>query len=96
MIATIVRLLEEEIRARVLGLFELELEEIPLTRPPRAELGDLATPVALEIAKKLEKSPRLIACELASRILLPPGIDQARVEKGGYINFRFRRGEIGL
>jgi len=94
MIDAVTRSLEEEIKVRVKGLWEIVLEEVPLTRPPKVDLGDLATPVAFEIAKKLEKSPRLIAGELASRLILPPGIDSAKVEGGGYLNFRFRRGEF--
>ena len=94
MIEAVTRSLEEEIRVRVKGLWEIELEAVPLGQPPKVELGDLATPVAFEIAKKLDKNPRLIAGELATRLILPPGIESAKVEGGGYVNFRFRRGEF--
>jgi arginyl-tRNA synthetase len=94
MIDAVIRSLQEEIRVRVKGLWEIDLEAIPVSVPPKVELGDLATPIAFEIAKKLEKNPRLVAGELATRLILPPGIESAKVEGGGYVNFRFRRGEF--
>jgi arginyl-tRNA synthetase len=61
-------------------------ETIPLTYPPSAELGDLATPVCFELAKSARKPPR----ELAQRIVeaFEPGGDISRVEVAGpgYIN----------
>ncbi len=94
MIENVIASLVDEIKVRVKGLWEIELETVPMTHPPKIELGDLASPIAFEIAKKLEKNPRLIASELATRLILPPGIDSAKVEGGGYVNFRFRRGEF--
>ena len=46
MFDAVIRSLEEEIRVRVKGLWELDLESVPLSQPPKVELGDLATPVA--------------------------------------------------
>ncbi len=58
-----------------------------LERPPTLALGDLACPVAFDLAKPLKKAPRAIAAELAGAVRLPPGVREVRVEGGGYLNF---------
>ncbi len=59
---------------------------IPLTYPPQAELGDLASPVCFDLARTARKPPR----ELAEAIVavFEPGKGVSRVEAagGGYIN----------
>jgi len=64
-----------------------EVERVVLERPPKLSLGDLACPIAFDLAKTLKKAPRAIAGELAEAIALPAGVRQARVEGGGYLNF---------
>ena len=34
-------------------------------RPPRIEMGEVATPVCFELAKRLKRAPRQIAQEIA-------------------------------
>ena len=63
-----------------------------LERPPRVALGDLATPVAFDLAKSLRKAPRAIAAELAAALVRPAGVREARVEGGGYLNVFLERG----
>ena len=65
--------------------------DIAIEYPPRPEFGDMATPVAFEIAKSLRRAPRAIAEELAASIVNPPGIDKVEVAGGGYINIFFNR-----
>ncbi len=65
---------------------------IALERPPRIAMGDLASPVAFDLAKTLRKAPRAIAAEIASGVTLPPTVREARVEGGGYVNFSLARG----
>jgi arginyl-tRNA synthetase len=84
--------LEAAIREAVRALHGAALERVTLERPPRTELGDLASPVAFDLAKPLKKAPRSIAAEIAGALHLPPGVREARVEGGGYLNFRFARG----
>jgi arginyl-tRNA synthetase len=71
-----------------------EIERVVLERPPKIALGDLACPVAFDLAKALKKAPRAIATELAAAIRLPAGVKQARVEGGGYLNFFLDRGPV--
>jgi arginyl-tRNA synthetase len=74
--------------------FGAEIERVVLERPPKIALGDLACPVAFDLAKALKKAPRAIATELAAAIRLPAGVKQARVEGGGYLNFFLDRGPV--
>ena len=54
------------------------LPQLPIEYPPTRELGDLATPVAFELARRLRKAPRAIAQELAAALGPIDGI--SRVE----------------
>ena len=56
--------------------------------PPKIDMGDLATPVCFELARRLRKAPRAIAEDLAARIASSPLPGAARVEVagGGFLN----------
>ena len=60
-------------------------------RPPRVELGEIATPVCFELAKRLKRAPRQIAQEIAAQ--LPPieGIESVEIAGAGYVNLFFER-----
>jgi arginyl-tRNA synthetase len=60
-------------------------------KPPRIEMGEAATPVCFDLAKRLKRAPRQIAQEIA--VKLPPieGVDRVEVAGAGYINFYFSR-----
>ena len=60
-------------------------------RPPRIEMGEAATPVCFELAKRLKRAPRQIAQEIAAK--LPPieGVERVEIAGAGYINFYFSR-----
>ena len=64
---------------------------IVLERPPKIELGDLACPVAFELARTLRRPPRAIASEIASSTAPPPGVAALSVEGGGYVNAKLDR-----
>jgi arginyl-tRNA synthetase len=72
--------------------FGVEVARVVLERPPNAALGDLATPVAFDLAKTLKKAPRAIAADLAAALALPDGARSAKVEGGGYLNVFLERG----
>src|SRR5215467_11817886 len=69
-------------------------ERIALERPPQVAMGDLASPVAFDLAKSLRRPPRTIAGQLAENIRLPDGVASVRVEGGGYVNFSLQRGSF--
>src|SRR5438105_2899860 len=84
--------LTETLAARILTLFGHAAERIVLQAPPRLSMGDLATPVALELAKALRRKPREIAETLANGLTLPMFVQSVSIEGAGYLNFRFDRG----
>jgi len=65
---------------------------IGLEKPPKLELGEAASPVCFELAKRLKRAPRQIAQEIAAN--LPPvrGVARIEVAGGGYLNAFFDRG----
>jgi len=65
---------------------------IVLERPPKIEMGEVASPVCFELAKRLKRAPRQIAQEIQNA--LPPisGIAKVDVAGGGYLNAYFDRG----
>ncbi len=55
-------------------------------RPPRLEMGEVASPVCFELARKLKKAPRLLAQEMANAIAPIEGVARLEVAGGGYLN----------
>jgi arginyl-tRNA synthetase len=88
----IIEQLTETLKSRVLALFGHPVDRVILQPPPRLNMGDLATPVALELAKVLKRKPREIAEQLANGLTLPGLVESVTVEGAGYLNFRFDRG----
>lgn len=81
--------LENSLRKNIDPENKLDIE-IVFSRPPDFKLGDIATPLSFELAKKLKKNPIQIAKDIAATIVLPKGIEKAETT-GGYINFFFDR-----
>lgn len=73
------------------GLSE-ELNVVPGThavswgKPQDATHGDLATPVALQCAKQLKRTPKAIATLLTKYVAAAEGVDRVEVAGPGYIN----------
>jgi arginyl-tRNA synthetase len=65
---------------------------IVLERPPKIEMGEAASPVCFELAKRLKKAPRMIAQEIANELGKVEGIAKVEVAGGGYLNAYFDRG----
>jgi arginyl-tRNA synthetase len=68
-------------------------QEIPITteRPPRVSMGELASPLCFELAKRLQRPPRQIAQEIAAEIGAIEGIARMEVAGAGYLNAYFER-----
>ena len=60
-------------------------------RPPKIEMGEAASPVCFELAKRLKRAPRQIAQEIANGLGAIPGIARIEVAGGGYLNAYFDR-----
>ena len=74
------------IRQTVADAFGVTLGEILVQTTPKLELGDMALPLAFDLAKKIGRKPRDIAQELAPRLNSVEGIARAEVAGGGFIN----------
>ena len=59
---------------------------VSLARPPKLAMGELATPVCFELAKRLKRAPRVIAQEIAAAIGPIEGVARVEVAGGGYLN----------
>jgi arginyl-tRNA synthetase len=59
--------------------------------PPTRALGDLAVPVAFQLARTLRKAPRAIAQELAEALGSIPGIARIAATPNGYLNLYLER-----
>jgi arginyl-tRNA synthetase len=89
--------LRERVRAAAASKFGVELEQVPAEVPPRTELGDLAFPVAFELAKRIKqatgekRNPRTIAEELRGELESVEGVARVEVAGAGYLNLFYDR-----
>ena len=74
------------ILAEAHGLGEDAGVTIAIETPPNRTMGDLGTPVAFDLARRLRKAPRVIAQELAAQIGAVPGVDRIEAAPNGYLN----------
>src|SRR5438132_7228599 len=73
-----------------------DLPPIAVEVPPSRALGDLAVPVAFQLARTLRKAPRAIAQELAGVLGGLPGIAKVVAAPNGYLNLYLDRRAFAL
>jgi arginyl-tRNA synthetase len=83
--------LGDHLRALLAAKYNLQLETIPLEIPPDLKFGELATPIAFELARKLRKAPKIIAQEIVAALAGLEGFAGFEVAGAGYINARLDR-----
>ena len=83
--------LTQHLRAVLKAKYDLQLETIPLEIPPELKFGELATPIAFELARKLRKAPKVIAQEIVAALAKVDGFAGFEVASAGYINARLDR-----
>jgi len=83
--------LGDHLRALLAAKYNLQLENIPLEIPPDLKFGELATPIAFELARKLRKAPKIIAQEIVAALGHVDGFASFDVAGAGYINARLDR-----
>lgn len=79
------------VRAVLKTLYDVDLATLAIEQPPDLKLGEYALPVAFELARKLRKSPKIIAAEIAAALLPLDGFATIEVAGAGYINVRVDR-----
>jgi arginyl-tRNA synthetase len=82
--------LREALAAHIREKYGVELAVV-LERPPKIELGEAASPVCFELAKRLKRAPRQIAQEITAGLSSVPGIAKMEVAGAGYLNAFFDR-----
>jgi len=83
--------LETQLRSVLKARYDIDLENIPIETPPDLRFGELATPVAFELARKLRKAPKVIAQEIVDALGSVSGFASFEVAGAGYINARIDR-----
>jgi len=90
----VVHVLEARIRAALAAHirqhYNLEVNVVT-ERPPRIEMGEIATPVCFDLAKRLRRAPRQIAQEIAAHLAPIEGVERVEVAGAGYVNLYFSR-----
>jgi arginyl-tRNA synthetase len=87
------------IQAIIVAKYDVTLSQLAVEQPPNIAMGELALPVAFELAKRLRKAPRMIATELAAELSaeLTAGREELRdiasveVAGAGYLNIKLNR-----
>ncbi len=65
---------------------------VSLEQPKQSSFGELAIPVAFQMARQLKQPPRTIAVELVAGLGQIDGVSALEVAGNGYINVRLDRG----
>jgi arginyl-tRNA synthetase len=82
--------IQEFVSARVRERFGIEAQ-VALEQPKQPEFGELALPIAFQLARQLKRPPKLIAAELAGDLRALEGVTSLEVAGNGYINLRLDR-----
>ncbi|MEP6904198.1 MAG: arginine--tRNA ligase, partial [Actinomycetota bacterium] len=89
--------LREKVLQTAKEVFNVELEQVVAEVPPKTELGDLAFPIAFELAKQIKQAtgekqnPRNIAETLKSALESFDFVGKVEVAGAGYLNVFFNR-----
>ncbi len=90
----------EEIETKLIAALERQLAEkfnlttkVGLEQPKQNSFGELAIPVAFQLARQLKRPPKQIAEELSAGLAGIPGVKSLEIAGNGYINVRLDRGE---
>jgi arginyl-tRNA synthetase len=92
------KLLQSQLQSRVEALlaerYGVALASIGVELPPKIEFGEMAMPVAFELAKRLKKAPRAIAQELQAALADTPGVASVEIAGAGYLNVKLDRAGV--
>ena len=83
--------IQKQIEALLAERYQVDLPSLVIEQPPKIELGEMALPVAFELAKRLKKAPRAIATELQPELAKIPGVASVEVAGAGYLNLKLDR-----
>ena len=96
MYLTIRNRLRDALAAFIEKTYGVEISVV-LEKPPKLEMGEAASPVCFELAKRLKKAPRMIAQEIAVSLPKIEGVARVEVAGGRVLERVFRsRGVLGF
>ncbi|MGC9223815.1 MAG: arginine--tRNA ligase [Terracidiphilus sp.] len=78
--------LDARVRAVLKEKYSLDVANVPLETPPDLRLGEIATPIALQLARTLRKAPKIIAQEIVAALGSVEGFARFEAAGAGYIN----------
>jgi arginyl-tRNA synthetase len=92
MILPIQHIVRRRMADAVLHLYNIPVDDpvvaaMPVDIPPRRAMGDLAVPLAFELARRLRKAPRAIAQEIVGALGQIEGFARIEATPNGYVNF---------
>jgi arginyl-tRNA synthetase len=92
--------LRDKVQQTAKEVFNVEIEQVAAEFPPKTELGDLAFPIAFELAKRIKQAtgekqnPRQIAETLKSALETFDFVGKVEVAGAGYLNVFFNRAKF--
>jgi len=96
MLLTLTRNLERSLLQFIKARYGVDYGALIFTVPPKIDLGELALPVAFDLARKVKRPPNQLAQEIASEAERIPGVWKVDVAGPGYLNFHLDRGAFAL
>ena len=91
MYLTLLQKLKQALAGHILAKYGVEIA-VTLEKPPKLEMGEAASPVCFELAKRLKLAPRKIAQEIATSLPKVAGVLRVEVAGAGYLNIFLDRG----
>ena len=64
---------------------------VVIEQPKQSTFGEMALPIAFQLAKELKRAPKAIATELVEELPAMDGVAKMEVAGNGYINIRLNR-----
>ena len=96
MLTSLTQNIERVLLQRILERYQVQYERLSFSIPPKIELGELALPIAFDLARKVKRPPRDIAQELADDARKIPGVWKVDVAGAGYLNLFLDRANLAL
>ena len=94
MLHSIEKLLQNSVSAHLRSRYGFE-GPVTIESPKQPEFGEMALPVAFQLARQLRRPPKAIAAELAAELGSIPGVASLEVAGNGYLNIRLDRARYG-
>ena len=92
--------LRAKIKSAVSDTYHINFDQIAVEIPPKTEFGDIAFPIAFELAKHLKKetgekqNPRAIAEQLKAKLLEVDFVQDIQIAGPGYLNVFYKRSDF--